>query len=177
MDVSNTTWKDTILQYPFPRVYVYVLLLTFNSPCSGNRHTTASSSSSPTPSITTSSSSSSCIMSSNLDELEHRLSLLKRHNVSLEREHDRLHSIKQHVDHEIEGVLKRHKNHCYLTLEDLARYQTKLAQEVLVIVNAPYNTDITVHSPPLPSTSRHSLKTQPTKVLYIICPLKENEMD
>ncbi|KAI7877746.1 hypothetical protein K492DRAFT_238987 [Lichtheimia hyalospora FSU 10163] len=136
----------------------------------GNRHTTASSSSSssssssPTPSITTSSSSSSCIMSSNLDELEHRLSLLKRHNVSLEREHDRLHSIKQHVDHEIEGVLKRHKDHCYLTLEDLARYQTKLAQEVLVIVNAPYNTDITVHPPSLPSTSRHSLKTQPTKV-------------
>ncbi|KAJ8654522.1 hypothetical protein O0I10_009828 [Lichtheimia ornata] len=133
----------------------------------GNRHATASSSSSsPTSSITTtsSSSSSSCIMSSNLDELEHRLSLLKRHNVSLEREHDRLHSIKQHVDHEIEGVLRRHKNHCYLTLEDLAQYQTKLAQEVLVIVNAPYNTDITVHQPSLPSTL---LKTQPTKVFLL----------
>lgn len=147
-------------------MYVHVLLLTFNSPCSGNRHATASASSSPTSSITTSSSSSSssCIMSSNLDELEHRLSLLKRHNVSLEREHDRLHSIKQHVDHEIEGVLRRHKNHCYLTLEDLAQYQTKLAQEVLVIVNAPYNTDITVHQPSLPSTL---LKAQPPKVFIL----------
>lgn len=81
------------------------------------------------------------------------------------------------MDHEIEGVLKRHKDYCYLTLEELARYQTKLAQEVLVIVNAPYNTDITVQQPSLPSTSRDVLKTQPAKVLELFTHWRKGEID
>ncbi|KAI9317948.1 E2F/DP family winged-helix DNA-binding domain-containing protein [Dichotomocladium elegans] len=91
----------------------------------------------------------------NVAELEHRLSMLRRHNVSLEQEHDRLSSIKSQVDDEIESMMKKHKQHCYLTFDELSRYQEKLAKQVLVVVNAPYNTEISVHH------QRKDMRTRP----------------
>ncbi|KAG2223855.1 hypothetical protein INT45_012728, partial [Circinella minor] len=127
-----------------------------------NSGSTSSATSSPSgypsdnvasPASSTSSLSSVSSFSSrdsSADELEHRLTLLKRNNGTLEQEFEHMNDTKQQVDREIERILKRHKNHCYLTLDDLARFETMLAakQEVLVVVNAPYDTDITVHQPP-----------------------------
>lgn len=93
--------------------------------------------------------------SANLEELERRLAYLRTHNVSLEKEHERLADTKRRVDHEIEQMFKRNRQHCYLTLDDLARYQSKLRQDVLVVVNAPYDTQITVDRPPKYYRPRH----------------------
>ncbi|KAI9490968.1 E2F/DP family winged-helix DNA-binding domain-containing protein [Zychaea mexicana] len=134
-----------------------------SSSSSNNNSSSTSATSSPSgypsdnvasPASSTSSLSSLSSFSSSskdsVDELEHRLTLLKRHNGTLEREYEHLNDMKQQVDREIERILKRHKGHCYLTLDDLARFEAMLhaQQEVLVVVNAPYDTDITVHQPP-----------------------------
>lgn len=76
--------------------------------------------------------------------------------------------MKQQVDHEIERVLKRHKTHCYLTLDDLARFEVMSAtqQEVFVLVNAPYNTDINVRQ----SRSAAGSASRPTVKVTIILP-------
>ena len=135
-----------------------------NSNNNNNNGSTSSATSSPsgyppdnvaspassTSSLSSVSSFSTSSRDSSADELEHRLTLLKRNNGTLEQEFEHMNDTKQQVDCEIERILKRHKNHCYLTLDDLARFETMLAakQEVLVVVNAPYDTDITVHQPP-----------------------------
>lgn len=123
---------------------------------------TTSSSFSSVSSI--SSSSSSPYVREDIDELEARLEMLRSHNSSLEKEHERLCEMKQQVDHEIERVLKRHMNHCYLTLDDLARFEAMLGatKEVLVVVNAPYDTDITVHQKPSPPPAACSSLSSPT---------------
>ncbi|KAJ8658513.1 hypothetical protein O0I10_005866 [Lichtheimia ornata] len=143
----------------------------------GNSGHTASSSSSSSPNVvdqrkvvsspTSSTSSLSSVTSAassttsnnsnsaNLEELERRLAYLRTHNVSLEKEHERLADTKRRVDHEIEQMFKRNRQHCYLTLDDLARYQSKLRQDVLVVVNAPYDTQITVDRPPKYYRPRH----------------------
>ncbi|KAI9257580.1 E2F/DP family winged-helix DNA-binding domain-containing protein [Helicostylum pulchrum] len=78
------------------------------------------------------------------NDLEERLAFLKKHNQSLEKEQNQLNSFKQQVDDEIERVLKNHSSYCYLTLDDIAQFEVIMAaqQESLVVVNAPYDTDI-----------------------------------
>ncbi|ORZ01773.1 E2F/DP family winged-helix DNA-binding domain-domain-containing protein [Syncephalastrum racemosum] len=100
-------------------------------------------------SASTASSISSTTSASSLMSMEHRLAMLKNSNNMMEKKERQLNDLTQQMDHEIERVLKRHKTHCYLTLDDLARFEVMLAaqQEVLVVVNAPYDTDITVHQP------------------------------
>jgi hypothetical protein len=80
-------------------------------------------------------------------ELQQRLAYLKKHNQSLENEHQQLLAFKQQVDHEIERVIQTNNSYCYLTLDDIARFEIIMAaqQEALVVVNAPYDTDIEVH--------------------------------
>ncbi|KAL1932520.1 hypothetical protein VTP01DRAFT_8198 [Rhizomucor pusillus] len=122
------------------------------------------SSSSSFSSSAASPASTSSSLSSTTDELEHRLAMLRSHNMSLKRQYDHLNEMKQQVDHEIERVLKRHKTHCYLTLDDLARFEVMSAtqQEVFVLVNAPYNTDINVRQSrsAAGSASRPTVKTK-----------------
>lgn len=52
---------------------------------------------------------------------------------------------KQQTDIKIESALKKNVNHCYLTLDDIDRAARK--ESSLVVVNAPYNTNIKVHKP------------------------------
>ncbi|KAI9485240.1 MAG: E2F/DP family winged-helix DNA-binding domain-containing protein [Benjaminiella poitrasii] len=80
-------------------------------------------------------------------ELEQRLTSLKTYNQSLEDKQRQLNQFKQQVDEEIENVIKNHASYCYLTLDDIARFEvvTAAQQESLVVVNAPYNTDIELH--------------------------------
>lgn len=44
-------------------------------------------------------------------------------------------------------MIKTHNSYCYLTLDDFAQFEVAMAaeQEALLIVNAPYDTDIEVH--------------------------------
>ncbi|KAI9318648.1 E2F/DP family winged-helix DNA-binding domain-containing protein [Dichotomocladium elegans] len=116
-----------------------------------------------------------------LDELERRLSYLRKRNVSLEEDRDRLCGIKQRVDFEIEQVLKRHKRYCYLTLADLGKFQEKLGgKDVLVVVNGPSNVEISrqpkqafphLHRPRMqPYPKKKNLITRGTKKCYIRVP-------
>lgn len=52
------------------------------------------------------------------------------------------------MDEEIERVMKTHSTYCYLTLDDIAQFEVIMAaqQESLVVVNAPYDTEIEVHN-------------------------------
>ncbi|KAI7904448.1 E2F/DP family winged-helix DNA-binding domain-containing protein [Cokeromyces recurvatus] len=80
-------------------------------------------------------------------ELEQRLAFLKNENASLEERYRRLRQFKQQVDEETERIIKNNASYCYLTLEDIAGFEVMTKeQESLVVVNAPYNTDIELHS-------------------------------
>ncbi|KAI8379193.1 E2F/DP family winged-helix DNA-binding domain-containing protein [Radiomyces spectabilis] len=122
----------------------------------------------------------------NASELEHHLARLKSRNQTLQQERDQLLHTKQKIDQEVDDILKCHASHCYLTLQDLARFQdlTTRAQDdnkqsmpndddddhapLLLVVNAPYNTDIVVQQEEVPSypTSRkrhNSYEASPRK--------------
>ncbi|KAI8364460.1 E2F/DP family winged-helix DNA-binding domain-containing protein [Choanephora cucurbitarum] len=81
------------------------------------------------------------------NELEQRLELLKSYNQTLENEQKQLNTFKQQIDQEIESMIKTNSPYCYLTLDDIAKFEVIMAaqQEALVVVNAPYDTDIEVH--------------------------------
>ncbi|OBZ89615.1 Transcription factor E2FC [Choanephora cucurbitarum] len=81
------------------------------------------------------------------NELEQRLELLKSYNQTLENEQRQLSTFKQQIDQEIESMIKTNSPYCYLTLDDIAKFEVIMAaqQEALVVVNAPYDTDIEVH--------------------------------
>lgn len=85
--------------------------------------------------------------SASTNELEQRLAYLRNHNQSLENEQNHLNIFKQQIDQEIERVIKNNASYCYLTLDDIDRFEVIMAaqQEALVVVNAPYDTDIEVH--------------------------------
>lgn len=132
----------------------HTLRFPFFMSCSGNRPPApddGGDAASPVSasSASTTSSTSSTASASSLNSMEHHLAMLKNSNSMMEKKQRQLNDLAQQMDHEIERVLKRHKNHCYLTLDDLTRFEVMLAaqQEVLVVVNAPYDTDITVHQP------------------------------
>ncbi|KAG1440597.1 hypothetical protein G6F56_011855 [Rhizopus delemar] len=80
------------------------------------------------------------------DELEKQLESLKQRNENLEKEYSNLNEIKQRVDQDIEQVLKLNTPNCYLTLDDLRKFErTKNAeQDSYVIVNTPYDSSIEV---------------------------------
>lgn len=81
------------------------------------------------------------------NELEQRLAYLRNHNQTLENEQHHLNIFKQQIDQEIERVIKNNASYCYLTMDDIDRFEVIMAaqQEALVVVNAPYDTDIEVH--------------------------------
>ncbi|CAO0800953.1 unnamed protein product [Mucor circinelloides] len=85
--------------------------------------------------------------SASTNELEQRLAFLKSHNQTLENEQNHLNIFKQQIDQEIEKVIKNNSSYCYLTLDDIDKFEVIMAaqQEALVVVNAPYDTDIEVH--------------------------------
>ncbi|KAI8350154.1 E2F/DP family winged-helix DNA-binding domain-containing protein [Blakeslea trispora] len=97
------------------------------------------------------------------NDLEQRLELLKSYNQTLENEQKQLHLFKQQVDQEIESMIKSNSPYCYLTLDDIAKFEVIMAaqQEALVVVNAPYDTDIEVHHNHHPQNSHYS--PYPTK--------------
>lgn len=81
-------------------------------------------------------------------KLQQRLQSLKNQNQSLEKEYKQLNDIKQQVDLDIERVLMSNGSDCYLTLDDLTRFELMIdaERESFVVVNAPYDTDIEVHT-------------------------------
>ncbi|KAI8637374.1 E2F/DP family winged-helix DNA-binding domain-containing protein [Parasitella parasitica] len=85
--------------------------------------------------------------STSINELEERLANLKNHNQMLENEKTHLDIFKRQIDQEIEKVIKDNQSYCYLTLDDIEKFEVIMAaqQEALVVVNAPYDTDIEVH--------------------------------
>ena len=85
--------------------------------------------------------------STSTNELEQRLAYLRNHNQTLENEKNHLNIFKNQIDREIERVIKNNSSYCYLTLDDIDRFEVIMAaqQEALVVVNAPYDTDIEVH--------------------------------
>ncbi|CAO3700902.1 unnamed protein product [Rhizopus stolonifer] len=80
------------------------------------------------------------------DELEKQLESLKQRNQNLEKEYSNLNEIKQRVDQDIEQVLKLNTPDCYLTLDDLRKFErTKNTEhDSYVIVNTPYDSSIEV---------------------------------
>ncbi|KAG0176724.1 E2F transcription factor 3 [Apophysomyces sp. BC1021] len=116
--------------------------------------------------------------------LEKRLATLKNQNRNLENELDQLSTARQQVDHEMEQVLQRHKDHCYLTLDDLSQFKVTPQQEQphqMLIVNAPYNTDINIYQPnesPYPKSmliTPHSFYTLQTTKCFIRVPDHANQ--
>ncbi|KAI8049432.1 E2F/DP family winged-helix DNA-binding domain-containing protein [Gilbertella persicaria] len=91
-------------------------------------------------------------------DLEQRLEFLRNYNQTLENEQKQLDSFKQQIDQEIENVIKNNASYCYLTLDDIARFEVIMAaqQEALVVVNAPYDTDIEVHHHHQPQDDHYS---------------------
>ena len=57
------------------------------------------------------------------EDLVQRLEWLRRNNRALEQEQGQLCQVKHRVEHEIEHNLKFYQHHCYVTLEDLKRYE------------------------------------------------------
>ncbi|KAG2206852.1 hypothetical protein INT47_007609 [Mucor saturninus] len=98
------------------------------------------------------------------NDLEQRLAYLKKHNQTLEKEKEQLSQFKQQVDDEIERVLKNHSSYCYLTLDDIAQFEVVMAaqQESLVVVNAPYDTEIEVHNNTSHDSSSSSIYPYPS---------------
>ncbi|KAG0734792.1 hypothetical protein G6F23_012073 [Rhizopus arrhizus] len=81
----------------------------------------------------------------NTKELEKRLFSLRKQNESLEKEYERLNEEKYKVDVDIEQALESNRSDCYITLNDLVRFDNttrKEEQGSFVIVNAPYESAI-----------------------------------
>jgi predicted RNA-binding protein with EMAP domain len=98
------------------------------------------------------------------NELEKRLAYLKSHNQTLENEKNHLNIFKNQIDQEIERVIKNNSSYCYLTLDDIDRFEVMMAaqQEALVVVNAPYDTDIEVYQ----VKNNTTITTKKKKVLF-----------
>ena len=73
------------------------------------------------------------------------MAYLRKHNQTLEKEKTQLHTFKNQVDEEIERLLRNQSSYCYLTMDDINQFQMELPEQDLVVVNAPYETDIEVH--------------------------------
>ncbi|CEI97746.1 hypothetical protein RMCBS344292_11873 [Rhizopus microsporus] len=98
-------------------------------------------------------------------KLQQRLQSLKNQNQSLEKEYKQLNDIKQQVDLDIERVLMSNGSDCYLTLDDLTRFELMIdaERESFVVVNAPYDTDIEVHTNDYYPTKKLTDKKKITK--------------
>ncbi|CEP14173.1 hypothetical protein [Parasitella parasitica] len=124
--------------------------------------------------------------STSISELEERLASLKNHNQMLEDEKTHLDMFKRQIDQEVEKVIKDNQSYCYLTLDDLEKFEVIMAaqQEALVVVNAPYNTDIEVHQVKNTTSKKKSHTTKcyirvpenSTRPLQLI-PLKRKDKD